>query len=734
MVIKGEIEDIVFRNNENGYTVIALNVNEELVTAVGKFPQVNVGEEVELTGEFSSHNKYGEQFSVKKIKVIPPNSEEGIIRYLSSGLIKGVGEITAQNIVEKFGKSTLDIIEMNPEKLSEVRGISIKKAEEIALAYRDLKDMQNAVMMMQSYNISTNLAIKIYNVYLNKTETVLQENPYKLVEDIEGVGFYTADKIAQKMGIKEDSSFRVRAGILHLLKEAGDKGGNTYVKTNNLLSGLDELLRVDVSKIAPEVLSGMALDGLIKVLKNVDDEECIMNMKMYSMEKLIAATLNLFKMNEPAKCDIRSDISLYQKINNFELHSSQFDAVDTAVNNSVSVITGGPGTGKTTIIKCILHLFNNMGKKVKLVAPTGRAAKRLSESTGQEASTIHRALEVDFNSFEKFNYNVNNKLTCDVMIIDEVSMVDVQLFFYLVRALRNGTQLVLVGDKDQLPSVGAGNILGDIIASNVIPVVYLTHIYRQDDNSLIITNAHAINNGKDPVINNKSKDFFFDYKESPADILKSVKDMQIKRIPSFLGIDNSRIQVLSAMKSGVCGVENLNRSLQEIINPPSISKPEIVTDKYTYRVGDRVMQITNNYERVWKKDFNLGTGVFNGDIGVISGINRQTGEVEVEFEDGRLALYMQPDLSELMLSYAITIHKSQGSEFDVVIIPLVAGPPMLLSRNLLYTAVTRAKSMVVLVGTTKVMKMMIRNNHTQERFTMLKEFLIKMDNGEVATL
>lgn len=732
MVLTGEVEEIVFRNAENGYTVLTINVKDEYITAVGKFPQVNVGEEVEVTGEFSSHNKYGEQFSVKKIKVLPPNSEEGIIRYLSSGLIHGIGEITARNIVNHFGKSTLTVIEMNPEKLTDVRGISARKAEEIASAFRELKGMQNAVMFMQSYNISTNLAIKIYNVYLNKTETILQENPYRLVEDIDGVGFYTADKIAQKLGIKADSDFRIRAGILHVLKEVGDKGGNTYIKMNNLISELGELLKIDVKERVQAILNNMCFDGVVKFLQNADGEDCVMSTKMYSMEKLIAATLNLFKLNEHPKYDIKDDISLYQKLNNFELHPTQFEAVDVAVNNSVSVITGGPGTGKTTIIKSILHVFSNMGKKVKLMAPTGRAAKRLSESTGRDASTIHRALEVDFMSFEKFKYNVSNKLPYDVVIVDEVSMVDVQLFFYLVRALRNGTQLVLVGDKDQLPSVGAGNVLGDIIASNVIPVVCLTHIYRQDDNSLIVTNAHAINNGKDPVINNRSKDFFFDYKENPEDILKSVKDMQIRRIPAFLGIDNSRIQVLSAMKNGVCGVENLNKTLQEAINPPSMSKPEISTDRYTYRVGDRVMQITNNYERVWKKDFYLGTGVFNGDIGVISHINRQTGETEVEFEDGRIATYVQSDLPELMLSYAITIHKSQGSEFDVVIIPLVAGPPMLLSRNLLYTAVTRAKTMVVLVGTTKVMKMMIHNNHTQERYTMLKEFLIKFNNGENA--
>lgn len=724
MVIKGEIEDIIFRNNENLYTVILLDVNGEPITAVGKFPQVAVGELVELTGSFTT-NKYGEQFSVHNIKIVPPNTVEGIIKYLSSGLIKGVGEITATNIVAGFGEKTLEVIEFAPHKLLEIRGISQRKLEDIISSFREVRDMQNAVMLMQSHNITTNMAMKIYKVYQNKTERLLKENPYKLVEDVEGIGFYTADKIAQKMGVDKDSVFRVRAGILHLLKENSDRSGNTYILLDRLVSSLDELLQMPISEKVTDILAQMVLEGLVKQFKNAAEQECVMLVKLYNIEKLIAATINLFSLNELPQYNVEEEISLYQKLNKIKLHATQIEALSASVNNSVSVITGGPGTGKTTIVKCLMYLFGNMGKKVKLVAPTGRAAKRLSESTGAEASTIHRALEVDFNSFNRFNFNVNNKLTCDVIIIDEVSMVDVQLFFYLIRALRNGTQIVLVGDKDQLPSVGAGNLLGDIVSSEVVPVVSLTHIYRQDDDSLIITNAHAINNGKMPEINNKSKDFFFDYKESAEEMLKSVKNMQLTRIPQFLNIDNSRIQVLSAMKNGTCGVDNLNRVLQESINPPSLSKPELVSDKYIYRVNDRVMQITNNYEREWRKDGYVGSGVFNGDIGKITDINRQTGEVYVEFEDGRRAMYARPDLAELMLSYAITIHKSQGSEFDVVIIPLVNGAPMLLSRNLLYTAVTRAKSMVVIVGTTKTMKMMIRNNKTQERYTMLKEFLVQ---------
>ena len=406
------------------------------------------------------------------------------------------------------------------------------------------------------------------------------------------------------------------------------------------------------------------------------------------------------------------------------MHENQRDAVTLAVNKGVSVITGGPGTGKTTIVKCMLQIFKSMRKSVKLLAPTGRAAKRLSESTGEDASTIHRALVVDFLGSDTFLYNQNNKLPFDVVIVDEVSMVDIQLMYYLTRALKKGTQLVLVGDKDQLPSVGAGNVLADIIASGVISVCELTHIYRQDSDSLIISNAHLINDCKMPVINNKSKDFFFEEKQEPIDMLNSVVNLTYSRLPKYLGIDSSKIQVLAPMKSGVCGVDNLNKQLQEKLNPPSLSKPELETDKVIYRLGDRVMQITNNYDREWIKDTReQGAGVFNGDIGVIDHVEPSTFETTVLFEDGRYAKYNRKDLNELVLSYAITIHKSQGSEFDVVIIPVVAGAPMLLTKNLLYTAVTRAKRMVVLVGSKQNIYRMVHNKSTLTRNTLLKMFL-----------
>ncbi len=726
MKINGIIEEIIFRNPDNNYTVVLVNNSGELVTAVGKFPLINEGENVELSGDFVAHSKYGEQFAVTEVKLKPPTSRQGIIRYLSSGLIKGVGLITATNLVNKFGESTLDVIEFNPSRLAEVRGVSPKKAQDIANEVASVKKMQNAVMLMQNYNISTNLAIKIFNFYGDNTDKILKNNPYKLTEDIDGVGFFTADKIAQEVGVGFDSKFRFRAGIVHCLKDECDKGGNTYVTKSNLENEVFELLRLNSNEYLDTfqtVLETMESDGVIKII--VKDDDCIVALtKYFNLEKIVAATLNLYVLNKIENgINVDENISLFEQLNHIKMHEKQREAVTMAINNGVSVITGGPGTGKTTIVKCVLHLFKQMGKKVKLLAPTGRAAKRLSESCNFEASTIHRALEVDYNSPSMFKYNNMNKLSADVVIVDEISMVDIQLMYFLIRALKRNCQIVFVGDKDQLPSVGAGNVLADILASNVIPNVCLTQIYRQSENSLIITNAHLINSGKMPELNNSSSDFFFTSKQEPAEALNTIIEMCTTRIPKFLNIDSSKIQVLAPMKAGLCGIDNLNKCLQEQLNPLKGFSSEIVTERYSFRLNDRVMQTTNNYEREWVKDSERGTGVFNGDIGTITHIDGAINELIVTFEDGRVARYTKADLSEIVLSYAITIHKSQGSEFDCVIIPVLSGPPMLLTRNLLYTAVTRAKRMVVLVGSELCIKRMVRNNYTQKRFTLLKDFL-----------
>ncbi len=722
--IKGNIQEIIYRNDDNNYTVVLVEVNSEFVTATGRFPVVNEGVWVELTGKFVQTQKYGRQFQVDSVKLSPPNTNEGIIKYLSSGLIPGVGIVTATNIVNKFGEATLDIIRFNPMRLAECRNVSKRKAEEIAAAYGEVFQMQNAVMVMQQYNISTNLAIKIYNQYGEGTEDILKNNPYKLVEDVDGIGFLTADRIAKAMGISPESDFRIRAGILYVLKENSDRNGNTYMISEQLNSAVIELLQIGaIAERIDTILDKLAFDNYIKRLE-IESKQVLALGKYFKTEKIIADTLLLLDGEcDTTNLDISNDIDFYEKINNITMHETQKEAVNSAINNGVSIITGGPGTGKTTIIKCIIQIFKSLGKKVKLMAPTGRASKRLSESTGEEASTIHRALEIT-GSDTKFMFNATNKLSYDVIIVDEVSMVDCQLMYYLVQSVRRGAKLILVGDKDQLASVGAGNVLADLLASDCFATVCLTQIYRQSENSLITVNAHTINSGKMPDLNNKSQDFFFEKQESGEDVLGSIIDMCISRIPNFLKIDASKVQVLAPMKGGVIGIDNINKSLQDKLNPQSLKKREIQTEKTIYRTGDRVMQITNNYERVWKKDTFEGSGVFNGDIGVIFDIDIATSELVIEFEDGRVARYIRSDLDELTLSYAITIHKSQGSEFDVVILPLLSGPPMLLTRNLLYTAVTRAKRMVVLIGTKQCVARMVHNNYTLIRYTMLKYFLI----------
>ncbi|MGN0961289.1 MAG: ATP-dependent RecD-like DNA helicase [Christensenellales bacterium] len=732
--IKGMIQEVIYRNDENNYTVVLVDVNDELITATGKFPIINEGEWVELNGKFVLNQKYGEQFAVESVKMSPPNTTDGIIRYLSSGLIPGVGPITAMNIVNKFGEATLDIIRFNPERLAEVKNVSKRKAEEICKAYEEVHQMQNAVMIMQQYKISTNLAIKIYNHYGEGTEDILKNNPYKMVEDIDGVGFFTADKIAMALGVPETSDFRIRAGILHIMRENSDKNGNTYMQTIALTEGVFELLKIpDLQSRIESLIEKLVIEGYLKKLE-IDDEEVLALSQYYKIEKVLADTLLLIDAdNENSNLDISQDIELYEQTNKIKMHENQKKAVQIAINNGVSVITGGPGTGKTTIIKCILQIFKGMKKKVKLMAPTGRAAKRLSESTGEDASTIHRALEMTGGDENKFIFNSQTKLRYDVIIVDEVSMVDSQLMYYLVRSIKRGSKLILVGDKDQLASVGAGNVLADILASGCFASMCLTQIYRQSEDSYIIVNAHDINNGKMPNLNNKSKDFFFENRETNEEVLKSIINMCVTRIPNYMGIDSSNIQVLAPMKSGVVGIDNINKCLQDELNPSSLSKFEIETDKVIYRKGDRVMQITNNYERSWLKDGVFGAGVFNGDIGIIEDIDLNTSEVSILFEDGRLSRYVKSDLSEITLSYAITIHKSQGSEFDVVIIPVISGPPMLLTRNLLYTAVTRAKKMVVLIGTKQCVARMVHNNYTKIRYTMLRYFL-EQDGEKKCTL
>lgn len=734
MTIEGVIEEIVFRNEENGYTVATIAREKQLdyITIVGKFLSINIGETVRLEGKFT-HSKYGEQFSFESYEIIMPSTVEGIKKYLSSGLIRGIGPVTAELIVRRFKEDTLDVIAFAPQKLAEIRGISEKKAELISQTFNDIKKMQNSVMFLQGYNVSVNMAIKIYNIYGDRTIDIVKSNPYRLVEDIDGIGFTSADKIARSMGIKQDSPFRLRAGLVHIMTETAEKNGNTFLYQDMLLEQAAKLLALDLEEYKQAFLG--CLDDLAfdKVFTKQQSrgQQIIMLTKYYFTETSVAQKLALlaFSAVEIDK-DVTEEIKLFESINKISFDADQKNAIVNSIRCGVSVITGGPGTGKTTIIKCILNILEQQNKKVMLLAPTGRAAKRLSESTGKEAKTIHRGLDLAFGGKNPaaFTYNENNPLNTDCVIVDEVSMVDVSLMNSLLKAMPRDCKFIMVGDKDQLPSVGAGNVLDDILKSGTITVNYLTKIFRQDDKSMIITNAHLINEGKMPIIDNTSSDFFFENKDDATDIKNTIVGLVTSRLPNYLKIDSTKIQVLAPMKLGASGVEALNIDLQEKLNPPSTRKVEITVGSSIFREGDKVMQTANNYNLEWKRRIALlwedGMGVFNGDIGFIHEINRQTGEITVWFDDGRECTYPRTEVNDLSLAYAITIHKSQGSEFDVVAIPIISGPSIILTRNLIYTAVTRAKKMVVLVGSKQNLHRMVANAYTVQRFTMLKEFLV----------
>lgn len=733
MIIEGPIEEIIFRNDENGYTVFLIDFKGALTTCVGKLVNANIGENLSLEGDFVNNSKYGIQFAFTSYEIILPTSLAGIERYLSSGLIKGVGPVTAKNIVQTFKEQTFDIIEMSPSSLAQIKNISIKKALEIGEKFKELKKMQNSIMFLQKYNISTNMAMKIYEFYGANTINVVKANPYRLVEDIDGIGFMSADRIAKSIGIPQESEFRIRAGLLYTMLSSTEKTGNTFLPKKMLES--QSLALLELSEETYANLFDQALDGLVldKTMMRMwkDNVEIVLLSKYYFYENSIAQKLAVLSCTQNIeKQNIDDEIAHFEQLNKIEFHQEQKNAINTALNNGVCVITGGPGTGKTTIVKCIIELLKQQNQKFILMAPTGRASKRLSDSTGEEAKTIHRALEVaqGGNSLgNRFVYNENNPLKTDAVIVDEMSMVDAPLMSSLCKALPRQCKLILVGDKDQLPSVGAGNVLDDIIKSQIIPVCTLTKIFRQSNDSLIITNAHLINNGKMPIIDNHSKDFFFEEKSELEQIKNSIVDLVTKRLPNFTKQESNQIQVLAPLKAGVCGISNLNRILQEVINPPSIRKMELVVGETIFREGDKVMQTANNYNLVWSKMVGFveeqGEGVFNGDIGYIAKIDYQSGETTVEFEDGRLCTYPRTEISQLSLAYAITIHKSQGSEFDTVVIPVIAGAPMILTRNLIYTAVTRAKKMVVLVGEKKNLKRMVSNNYTVARFTLLKSLL-----------
>lgn len=733
--VKGTVAGIIFRNEDNGYTVFSLDCTDgNDIVCVGNFATLSVGMVLTLQGKVNVHSRYGEQLVVESFKMSDPTNREGIVKYLSSGLIKGVGEVTANNIYDKFGDDTFGIIENNPMLLVKVKGISQKKAMDIANAVAELKSMQEQIMFLQSYGITTNTAVKIYNIYKDETKNLVLANPYRLIDDVDGIGFITADKIAQSMGIEPLSEFRVRAALVYQLRESADKQGNTYVQLDALVKACSDILAVDLTnhgQLVEDTITKLVLEPLIQVFE-LDGERQVALNKYYKLEKSIAS--RLISLNRDAKrIAIDADVLIaeFERNNKITFHAGQLGAVKSALINGVTVITGGPGTGKTTIINCIADILTSHGLRMEFCAPTGRAAKRMSQAIGKDAKTIHRLLGYEVKGDKaQFKYNRFNTLPCDVIVVDEMSMVDVSVMYSLLSALENGTRIVMVGDKDQLPSVGAGNVLADIIRSGVVEIRYLSHIYRQSDDSLIVTNAHLINHGKMPEINNKSRDFFVMPYADLQQVSDTVVELVTTRLPRFTNLPSSEIQVLGPLKNGVAGVDNLNTRLQQALNPRVYGKEELISGKSIIRKGDRVMQTVNNYELPFVRlsdngDGEEGSGVFNGDIGVVTEINRGAGILKVLFDDNRLATYTTADLSDLQLAYAITIHKSQGSEFPVVVVPLVNGPPQIINKNLLYTAITRAKRAVVLVGSKAILGMMIRNNYVAARSTNLCRFLIE---------
>lgn len=731
MIIEVEIVNIIYRNEANSYTIARTLSQGKSIVIAGKFFVVAVGQSFLLDGEFSS-SKYGERFNFQSYELIYPTSIAGIKKFLGSGLIKGVGEATANMIVDTFGKDTLAIIEFQPTKLEVLPRISHKKAMLISESVIALKDVQNVIMHLSKFDISVNMSLKIYEKFKDKTIQTIQENPYCLVEHVDGIGFATADKIAAKVGILEDSKHRIRAGILYCLAQASDKFGHTYLPYEELSKELAKLLNLEESeniKLFDSVITSLVIEKVVSRFFH-NYHNVIMLTKFKYFEKSVADKISMLSITQcNENFDVSNEISHFEKVNKIKFHEEQINAIKTAINNGVSVITGGPGTGKTTIIKCILSILDHQNKKTALLAPTGRASKRMSLTTGKEASTIHRALAMDF-ATRKFYFDDKNPLPYNAVIVDEFSMVDINLAQSLLKAVTRDCKVIIVGDKDQLPSVGAGNVLADIIESGVVPIVYLTQIFRQEENSLIITNAHKINQGEMPDFDNKSKDFFFESREFLEDIRESVLSLTTQRLPGFIGLKPNQIQVLAPLRNGICGIENLNKQLQEKINPTSAFKTELIVGSNTFRTGDKVMQTSNNYNLDWEKinddgSFESGQGVYNGDIGFIKEINRNNGETVVQFEDGRECIYPRTEISQLSLAYAITIHKSQGSEFDVVVIPCIAGPALILNKNLIYTAVTRAKKMVVLVGEKKNLKRMINTKFLQKRYTLLKDFLIE---------
>lgn len=724
--IEGYVEHIVYRNEENGYTVLNLSAGKDEITCVGSFQSVHEGEYLEAEGQYSTHATYGQQFKAEQYRIKIPQNGLALERYLGSGAVKGIGAALAARIVRRFGDDTLRIMEEEPERLAEIKGISDRKAREIGEQMIEKSQMQNAMIFLSQYGISLTLGIKIYNQYQDTLYRILRENPYKLAEDIQGVGFKIADEIAGRVGIRTDSEYRIRSGLYYTLSQASAQG-HMYLPKEELLYRTSELLGVE-REVLGKYLMDMAIDRKI-IMK----EENVYTSQSYFLELNTARMLQeLNIVCENAEEGIEKRIAMIEAKDGITLDIMQRKAVAAAVRNGLMILTGGPGTGKTTTINTMIRYFESEDMDIFLAAPTGRAAKRMTEATGYEASTIHRLLELsgvveESSANVRFERNEDNPLEADVIIIDEMSMVDIHLMHALLSAIVPGTRLILVGDMNQLPSVGPGSVLRDMIRSKAFPVVELTRIFRQASESDIVVNAHKIHAGQTVSLDNHSRDFFFLQRNDVRVIQKVILTLVSQKLPKYTDARPQDIQVLSPMRKGPLGVESLNEILQRYLNPPGPDKAERENGRGVFREGDKVMQIKNNYQLEWEIRgkhgiaAQRGMGVFNGDLGVITSINSFGELLTVEYEEGRFVDYTFKQLDELELAYATTIHKAQGSEYPAVVIPLLGGPKMLMTRNLLYTAVTRARKCVVLTGSADTFQAMIDNQTEENRYTTLSQ-------------
>ncbi len=735
--ISGYIDHIIYRNEDNGYTVMVMICEGEELTCVGTLQYISDGEMLEAEGSYTEHSTYGRQFKIVSYEIKAPEDEVSMERYLGSGAIKGIGMALAARIVRRFKSDTFRIIEEEPERLAEIKGISERKAREISRQMEEKRDMRKAMIFLQKYGISTALGIKIYQEYGGELYRIISENPYKMADDINGIGFKIADEIAAKVGIHTDSDYRIRSGLLYMLAQAMAEG-HIFLPRQELFCRSAELLSVSLESMERNLMD-LVMDQKV-IIKEMDldgqNVPCVYSTRNYYLELNTAKMLHDLNIScEVDRKNIQERIRRIEEETGTSLEELQKEAVEEAAGHGLLVITGGPGTGKTTTINALIHFFEEEGLQILLAAPTGRAAKRMTETTGWEAQTIHRMLEISGAPEESaagthFERNMEHPLEADVIIVDEMSMVDLHLFHALLSAVTVGTRLIMVGDVNQLPSVGPGCVLKDIIESECFPVVRLTRIFRQASESDIVVNAHKINHGEHVAIDNKSMDFFFLQRDDANVIIRVMLTLIQKKLPPFVKAQPYDIQVLTPMRKGLLGVERLNSILQQYLNPPSSAKREKEYGSGCFREGDKVMQIKNNYQAEWEIrgkygiPVEKGVGIFNGDMGLIREINSFAESMTVEFDDGRFVEYSFKQLEELELAYAITIHKSQGSEYPAVLIPMMPGPRMLMNRNLLYTAITRAKKCVTLVGMPQVFYQMIDNEFEQRRYSTLREQIL----------